>query len=1111
MFKIYSSSAGSGKTFTLTKEYLKLALHSEDESYFKHILAVTFTNAAANEMKERIISALRIFSSNANAGHPMFGMIIHELIPDTATDAELYNVAADLIEARSRKVLDKILHQYADFSVMTIDKFTNRLVSSFSDELQLPFGFETVLERDLLDAAIDRVLSRVGLDGEEALTDIIEKYYLDKAREGKSWKSLPAELRKTSSELLNESGRSFLHQMKDFAMSDWAGIQNQLLQFIKGKEEIIASTADAAVQLMRANDLTESDFYQGRNGIFKYFDNRRTGVKLFDEPNSHLWKTILEGKWYGGKTSAATISAIDSISADLEHYFYLIEETRAASSGQVILYKNIDKHLHKLSLLNEIGREFEILLRQNNQAHISEFNRKITEIVTSEPVPFIFERLGERYNHVLIDEFQDTSKLQFANLLPLIDNALAKGYFNLIVGDAKQSVYRFRGGDMDLLVHLYHNQPEKLSRHLGDDSFTAERIQSLLFSRQTEHLKINRRSYREITEFNNDFFEKITSALSEEYPGISSVFDNHFKQETPEGAKTGGHVEIQFIAAETNEDAQAEEDHPLDDNDPMADRVVALVSELRSKGYDWRDIAILCRKNSEAAHLANVLKSRKWPLISEDALLLDYAGSVRFAIAFMKVFNQPENTTDRLESALIFQSLVLRKSPDASALAAIGKMCNDTGLESYIIYFNNCGLQLNIGDFKSMGLYEFSENVFGKFGLFGQGEDEYIFRFLDVALSYGNKKNNRMDAFLAYWELRKGSLSISVSPNTNAIRITSIHKSKGLEFPVVILPYTHWKFAPRPDLPVWMSLPDLKELSFAGTDGLKTLTAAQLNMVSDLEKTGLSANYHEEKERVLTENLNLLYVALTRPVQRLYILAKSENNWNRSGKSVNYWLRDYVHTPDSVDMEDNSSYVISRGNDTPAHAERKNSTMPHRIEKLRGINKISALRLRRLADRIFDIESFEKKMDPIQKTRYALSFLHTAEDIPGILRLLTNEGIANGQDLIYLDESLRNITTHPDLSVYFDSGSTILLNRELLLPGGEMVTPHRVVINKDGSCRVLYFTRESDRKESEKDLKRALTALSTMKYTGVTGMIVSMEDWTATPVGLERETRTRKE
>lgn len=509
MFKVYSSSAGSGKTYTLTKEYLKLALHSSSDTYFRQILAVTFTNAAANEMKERILLMLRQFSDYQNSPEivpTMLRDVVIEMYPATETDEELFTGACELISVRAQLVFRQILHRYSDFSVMTIDKFTQRLISSFTDELGIPFVFETQLDGDLLDEAVDRLLARIGQEGEEVLTDIVEKYYRENAEEGKSWSSLPSQIRQTSGTLLSEQSYIQMLRIADLQMEDWIAIRNQMRKFVREKESRITTLAKKACELIQEGFLVDKDFHQGGRGIFGYYKDRGDGKKLWAEPNSYAYKSIGEGTWYGAKTAVMIKDKIEEIRPELENFFHQIENIRTSESEKIALYNILDRHIYNLSLLGEIRKEFDALLRQNNQVHISDFNKKILEIVSQEPVPFIFERLGEKYNHILVDEFQDTSKLQFANLLPLIENALADGYFNLIVGDAKQSIYRFRGGDMDLLLHLAQNQVMQLTSVLGDNAFNQERLWSLDTYLAVDHLRTNRRSYREITNFNNQFF-----------------------------------------------------------------------------------------------------------------------------------------------------------------------------------------------------------------------------------------------------------------------------------------------------------------------------------------------------------------------------------------------------------------------------------------------------------------------------------------------------------------------------------------------------------------------------------------------------------------------------
>ena len=789
MFKVYSSSAGSGKTYTLTKEYLKLALASQSETAFRSILAVTFTNAAANEMKERILSMLREFGKPEGVHHGMLRAIVQESYPGIEQDPDLFLETCTLYSVRAQKVFRRILHRYSDFSVMTIDKFTQRLVSSFTDELGIPFAFETMVDSDQLSQAVDRLLARIGQEGENVLTDVVETYYRESAESGKSWGSLPHKIREAAFDLLNEKSYLAMQTVADLEVEDWVGISRQIKAFIREHENAIAVRAQQAMALIREKHLVASDFYRGIQGIYTFFEKKSTGQDLWKPANSYVQATVEEYKWIGGKATKFIESSIAAIADELTQLYLEIVAIMDQHQAKANLLAQIDKHLYNLSLLGEIRKEFDALLRQGNQVHISDFNRRVLEIVAREPVPFIFERLGEKYNHILVDEFQDTSKLQFANLLPLIDNALGFGHFNLIVGDAKQSIYRFRGGDMDLILHLSKNQIDQLGHVLGNNAFTQERLLGIDSYLTVDHLKTNRRSYQEITDFNNSFFSCIAKE-AEKVPGmVEAVFDENFRQEVTPEVKKQGHVQIEFLAQPLDEEENDE------DINLMVVRTLELVDELREKGYHWRDIAILCRKKTEAADIAGALKERGDPLISDDSLLLTYSQTVNLLVSFMQVLQTPDHALARYEAAYLYHRVIRHELPNAAQQEAIRLMCTSRDLGSFLDYFQSLALEFNAFQLRQLGVYELCEKLITTSDLFaGQIEGPYLFRFMDAILEFGTRRSNHLADFLGYWETAKHKISITVPANADALRITTIHKSKGLEYPVAIIPNANWKF-----------------------------------------------------------------------------------------------------------------------------------------------------------------------------------------------------------------------------------------------------------------------------------------------------------------------------
>lgn len=1107
MFKVYSSSAGSGKTYTLTKEYLKLALSSESDTYFRSILAVTFTNAAANEMKERIILMLRTFSSPEGKSHFMLRDIVTELYPGIEEDPELFAETTELYVQRAKKIFRKILHRYSDFSVMTIDKFTQRLVSSFTDELGIPFAFETVLDSDQLSNAVDRMLARIGQEGEALLTDVVETYYRESAEGGKSWGSLPHRIREAAQNLTDEKSYLAMKKVDTLQVQDWVGISRQIKAFVRETEHNIQTQAQRGLAAIQDKHLVAKDFYYTNTGIFGFFEKRAAGIDLWKDGNSYVLASVNEAKWCGGKVTSFIKGEIESISGILVSCHTEIAATLKIAAPKGSLLRLIDKHLYNLSLLGEIRKEFDALLKQSNQVHISDFNRKVLDIVAREPVPFIFERLGEKYNHILVDEFQDTSKLQFANLLPLIDNALGFGNFNLIVGDAKQSIYRFRGGDMDLILHLSKNQFGKLAGVIGDNAFTEERLLSLERDLDVAHLKTNRRSFREVTDFNNNFFATVAqSAAADDSSLLASVFDEHFQQEVTPDVKLGGHVQIEFLT-EPTEDETAEQDE--DSPKIMVSRTLELVDELRGKGYNWRDIAILCRKKKQATLLASALKERGYPLISDDSLLLTYSQTVNLLVSFMQVLQTPDDALARYEAAYHFHRIILEKIPNAAQHAAIRDMCAQRDAASFLQYFEAFGLEFSAFRLRQLGVYELCEKLINSFRLFdGLTEGPYLFRFLDAILEFGTRQSNHLADFLNYWETARHKISITVPANADALRITTIHKSKGLEYPVVIVPNCDWSYTPSGNRDrIWVDLEGVEEpelliesLDEAQQAITKRLNSSVVSMVQELDETALMAEYQEEKSRTLLENLNLLYVAFTRPVQRLYILSKNIEDWEKKARdkrnTVNYWLYDFLNSEkSSVPWDDGRSiFILSEGRGECRHKEADGDLTPYPLRNVISTDRTERLRLRRMAERIFDVETFEKKKDRLQKIRYALSLISTQKDIPKIMRHIISEGIVEGNEAEHLRVSIDRLLHNEPLAALFAEGATVRLKKEFLLPKGKMLLADRLVTQPDGAEVVMNIVAGEGNAAARKQLSRALQAYQSMNKPHCRGLLVTLAD-----------------
>lgn len=609
-FTVYKSSAGSGKTFTLVKEYLKLAL--TDAQYppqkYRHILAITFTNKAAAEMKERIIKALKEISDVSNND----SVLLNILREETGLDI-------DKLKFRAQTILHTILHNYSDFAIGTIDSFVHRIVRTFAYDLQLPVNFEIEMDDNkLLLEVIDLLISKAGND--EHLTRALVEFTEAKADDEKSW-HIERDLFDFSKNLLTEEGVIHLEKLKKISTEDFLNIRNKLNETIKKFESSVKKIAEEASQAISQQGLEHNSFYQGRSGISKFFSTIADGNFDKLEPNSHVSKTINENKWYTDKISSSDKAKIETIKGKLTEAFHSIQAIVQKQQSLYYLLKLINKNIYSLAVLNEIEKLMQEIKKQNNILHISEFNKIIANIVLNQPVPFIYERIGEKYNHYLVDEFQDTSVLQWQNLLPLIENSLAEGNLSMLVGDGKQAIYRWRGGEVEQFSQL----PNVFLKEKNE--FVLEREQTLKRNYNEQLLNKNYRSRKEIIDFNNSLFSVLAGKLGATH---NSIYHDHEQQS--DSANTGGYISIDFVKGETEEAEQQ-----------TLEQVYNNIIRLQNDNFKLSDIAILCRTNKKGSAIAEYLTAKGIAVLSAESLLLKNSKRVRFIESIFHYINQSQD------------------------------------------------------------------------------------------------------------------------------------------------------------------------------------------------------------------------------------------------------------------------------------------------------------------------------------------------------------------------------------------------------------------------------------------------------------------------------------
>lgn len=892
-FKIYSSSAGSGKTYTLTKEYLKLALKYENPHYFRHILAITFTNDAANEMKSRIVETLREFGQPNGLHNPLLKDIAKSL-----------NQSPEMVQKKARATFNKIIYNYADFAVSTIDSFVNQVIRAFTRELNIPYNYEIQLDTtELLNLAIDKVLDNVGRAQKDELSELIINWVEEKAEQGKNWSMIAEDLKGFAYELLNERSYRYIAQLKSLKIKDYQKIRVHLNGYVVIYEDHVQELAQKALDLIGGAGLGAGDFKGGKTrSVVAYF------IKHRDKPynqealreKDYFHNATQENIWYKDNLAQSKQALIDAIAPQLADLLEQIESYKETEGKRYILVKRLLPQLYKLALIHEIQEELERSKAETNSIHISDNNKKIAEIIATEPVPYIYERVGERYHHILIDEFQDTSTLQWHNLMPLIENALAENNFNLIVGDAKQAIYRWRGGEMEQLVYLYKKHFERLQNTVGEQAtnFLAERYQLLANNHSPERLAYNFRSTPEVINFNNALFNFIVkdSALAQEYDLLKLIYDEGFAQEVPpQNKKSGGLVDIQFIP---------KKEESLQTLEEIRERVAKAIED----GFAPEDIAILVRANLTGKTIAQDLRQHGYRVISQTSLLLVSSEKVRFIVALMKLIHKPEDKMNKSEAMYLFYKVVRKQIPDAEANEEISQILNSP-IGAFYEKIKAEGFKFSFYQLQSLSLYELAEQLIGIFDLMkDQYRLEYVFRFLDVVLEFSQQKSATLGEFLQYWEEKREKLSINTPKSKGAIAITTIHKSKGLEYPVVIVPFFNIDLSPKNQSTMWVQLED--EI-FTLPKSTVQLPVGIVGIAKELAETHLAKQYQDELERVFIENLNLMYVAFTRPVYRLHILCKGEDFSKQNPcKNVACLIHQYLKSKGEW-REDQAYYELS--------------------------------------------------------------------------------------------------------------------------------------------------------------------------------------------------------
>jgi ATP-dependent exoDNAse (exonuclease V) beta subunit len=1019
-FKIFNASAGSGKTYTLTKAYLKLLFQSDNYTEFKNILAITFTNKAVGEMKARIILMLKVFSTHdmGEEVHPMMIAICEEL-----------SVTKRFLKTKSSHILKHIVHNYGAFEISTIDGFTHRVIRTFAHDLHLPVNFEVELDQDrLLTEAVDALIAKAGTD--KTLTDTLVDFAIEKTDDDKSW-DISYDFNQIAKLLVNENDIIELEKLEDKSLKDFKDLKKDVYNRIKSIETAIINSSSEILTLIEESGLQFDDF--SRKSLPNHFLNLKNGrTDLSFESN---WQTdLIEGQpLYPKRVSDYIVSIIESLQPQLAESFNYTKSLVLDLKFLKSIYRNITP----LSVLNAIQNELNQIKNQQNKILISEFNHIISKEIKDQPTPFIYERLGEKFRHYFIDEFQDTSKMQWENLVPLLDNAISGPNGSaMLVGDAKQAIYRWRGGDPEQFIGLYNK---------NNNPFFVDAV--------VENLDTNYRSARAIVEFNNSFFKFLGETFFEnsDYAELYENAPQHSHLQSP------GYVDLTFLDIKKEDDT----------TELYVNAVLETIKQCRANGYDLSDICVITRKRKEGVAIAEYLSDNGINITSSETLLLKNSEKVGALHSTLKLLLQPQNDILKIEVLSFIANI--QGIEDKHAFYGI-HLKQD--LNAFFKSLNHIGIHLNGDLLLQMPLYELVEHLIRAFKL-ENTSDAFLQFYLDTVLEFTQTQNSDISAFVSYFEEQHDKLSVVLPDHLNAVQIMTIHKSKGLEFPIVIFPFADLDIYKEVSPRIWFPV---------DKNVYNTFESLLLNYNKDVEHfKEIGKQIHmEHTSQLQLDNINLLYVVLTRAAEQLYIISKKDldskglpNSKTFSGLFISY----LQHRGSWLDSELHYSF-----------GERPIKKVGSEALEARPLNLISTpkeshnLSIITKSGLLWDTQQ-EQAIEKGNLIHLILSKIKTEDDVEFAFEELISSGDLNTQNLESTKRAVKELIHHPELTRYFNTTSKVYNERDIITETGELLRPDRLNIDAQNNVVIIDYKTGEKQAHHKSQINAYQTVLEAMNLT----------------------------
>ena len=806
------------------KHYLTLCLRGDVGAY-RQVLALTFTNKAAGEMKDRVVGYLEKLAAK-DPSIPLSAGPIQDVMDHLVRESM---VDANKVAQRADEVLRHMLHHWGDVAICTIDAFTRRVVQPFARELQLDHDLRmTTEELWYRDRAVDDLIAEAGVDPQ--VTALLTEACRQLIEEERKWD--PGEpLRELSKELTKEHAIAPLRALHALDADQLRPLMDRLRKETGSYQQAMRLVGSKALELIEGAGLVTEDLYYGRTGFHGWFTKLSEFNDVWLVPGSQALKSFEGGKWNGTKAMGNAKATLESLVPELMRLYQQGETLREGQRDHFIR-KAVLRELAPAFALRELERCLATLKSTDGVAFFSDLTRRVAEVVRDEPVPYIYERLGERYRHFLIDEFQDTSLLQWNTLLPLIDNALGQGGSALVVGDAKQAIYRWRNGE----VRLFRDLPKLFGKE--DNAVDDEREATLeRYHQPGAPLNDNRRSAHTIVEFNNALFGQLANVLAAD---LRNVYDKHAQQPRKEAA---GLVHLEKL----EKDKSGEEARTA-----VCDFALRCVQEAIADGFAPGDIGVLVRSKSVGRMVAMHLIDAGHAVISPDGLRLSGDPVVELLIDLLRFMH----TADATAAARVIQYRAVLHARNSTP---VDPFANDAVLPDPAASVR--AWLREHGDPRPRTTLEALVSQLARMVGVHATADAQLLTLLNEVQTFGTEHGQGIGDFLEHYD-RSGSERTAAAPaNATAIQVMTVHKAKGLEFPVVIVPSARMDAGGGHVERAWI----------APGAAVPELTRALVRENKQLREAGVQELLEEADLRTL-DHLDQLYVAFTRPKQRLYAL-----------------------------------------------------------------------------------------------------------------------------------------------------------------------------------------------------------------------------------------------